>query len=223
MTWCRSIPPKPGARSARLRVYESLAAIDRPVDMVEVFRNSAALPGIAREADRYRRKGAVGSAGRAQRRSVARLAEGCAESRHEPLPPRSSCSARFGSPSEAGFSLANGAFFMRCCTLPSFEPAQRILWRLHRTTSPSTMGSTSKRVRRTGGAEGRAEAAKFKWRSTVEVDQRTVAPPSRALRRAPSKAQEKVHLRRRPPRGVRRRGHSATPVEIVLQPGSQAA
>jgi predicted CoA-binding protein len=36
--------------SSGLWVYESLAAIDRPVDMVEVFRNSAALPGIACEA-----------------------------------------------------------------------------------------------------------------------------------------------------------------------------
>jgi uncharacterized protein len=33
-----------------LRVYEFLAAIDRPADMVEVFRNSAALPAIACEA-----------------------------------------------------------------------------------------------------------------------------------------------------------------------------
>ena len=32
------------------RAQAALAAIDRPVDMVEVFRNSAALPGIAREA-----------------------------------------------------------------------------------------------------------------------------------------------------------------------------
>jgi uncharacterized protein len=43
-------PTEAGSEIRGLRVYESLAAIDRPVDMVEVFRNSAALPGIAREA-----------------------------------------------------------------------------------------------------------------------------------------------------------------------------
>src|SRR5271155_5924693 len=43
-------PTEAGSEIRGLRVYESLAAIDRPVDMVEVFRNSAALPGIALEA-----------------------------------------------------------------------------------------------------------------------------------------------------------------------------
>ena len=45
------VNPTPGLEEIRgLKVYPSLASIDRPVDMVEVFRNSAALPGIAREA-----------------------------------------------------------------------------------------------------------------------------------------------------------------------------
>ena len=43
-------PTEAGSEIRGLRVYESLAAIHRPVDMVQVFRNSAALPGIAREA-----------------------------------------------------------------------------------------------------------------------------------------------------------------------------
>src|SRR4026207_860701 len=46
-------PVNPGGAGGEirgLRVYESLAAIDRPVDMVQVFRTSDALPGIAREA-----------------------------------------------------------------------------------------------------------------------------------------------------------------------------
>src|SRR4029450_7762054 len=43
-------PNETGGEIRGLPVYESLAAIDRPVDMVQVFRSSAALPGIAREA-----------------------------------------------------------------------------------------------------------------------------------------------------------------------------
>src|SRR5262245_30328654 len=43
-------PNEAGGQIRGLRVYESLAAIDRPVDMVQVFRSSDALPGIAREA-----------------------------------------------------------------------------------------------------------------------------------------------------------------------------
>src|ERR1700735_3470452 len=43
-------PTEAGTEIRGLRVYESLAAIDRPGDMVEVFRTSAALPGLAREA-----------------------------------------------------------------------------------------------------------------------------------------------------------------------------
>ena len=43
-------PNEAGGEIRGLRVYESLAAIERPVDMVQVFRNSDALPEIAREA-----------------------------------------------------------------------------------------------------------------------------------------------------------------------------
>lgn len=43
-------PNEAGREIRGLRVYASLAAIDRPVDMVQVFRSSDALPGIAREA-----------------------------------------------------------------------------------------------------------------------------------------------------------------------------
>lgn len=43
-------PNEAGREIRGLRVYESLAAIDRPVDMVQVFRSSEALLGIAREA-----------------------------------------------------------------------------------------------------------------------------------------------------------------------------
>jgi predicted CoA-binding protein len=43
-------PHEAGGEIRGLRVYESLAAIDRPVDMVQVFRSSEALLGITREA-----------------------------------------------------------------------------------------------------------------------------------------------------------------------------
>ena len=43
-------PKEAGNEIRGLKVYESLAAIDQPVDMVEVFRASEALPGIAQEA-----------------------------------------------------------------------------------------------------------------------------------------------------------------------------
>jgi predicted CoA-binding protein len=43
-------PNEAGGEIRGLRVYESLAAIDRPVDMVQVFRSSDALLAIAREA-----------------------------------------------------------------------------------------------------------------------------------------------------------------------------
>ncbi len=43
-------PNEAGGEIRGLPVYESLSAIDRPVDMVQVFRSSDALPGIAREA-----------------------------------------------------------------------------------------------------------------------------------------------------------------------------
>ena len=45
------VNPQPGLEEIRgLRVFPSLAAIDRPVDMVQVFRRPEDLPGIAREA-----------------------------------------------------------------------------------------------------------------------------------------------------------------------------
>ena len=47
------IPVNPGLAGQEIRglkVYPSLAAIDRPVDMVEVFRNARELPRIAQEA-----------------------------------------------------------------------------------------------------------------------------------------------------------------------------
>ncbi len=43
-------PKEAGNEIRGLKVVESLGAIDEPVDMVEVFRASAALPGIAQEA-----------------------------------------------------------------------------------------------------------------------------------------------------------------------------
>lgn len=45
------VNPRPGLEEIRgIKVYPSLAAIDRPVDMVEVFRRPEDLPGIAEEA-----------------------------------------------------------------------------------------------------------------------------------------------------------------------------
>ena len=45
------INPRPGLRDIRgMRVYPDLASIDRPVDMVEVFRKSEDLYGIAEQA-----------------------------------------------------------------------------------------------------------------------------------------------------------------------------
>ena len=45
------VNPRPGLSEIRgLKVYPSLSAIDRPVDMVEVFRKSEDLYGIAEEA-----------------------------------------------------------------------------------------------------------------------------------------------------------------------------
>ena len=51
------INPRPGLEEIRgLKVYPSLAAIDRPVDMVEVFRAPKIYWDIAREAMPSRRK-----------------------------------------------------------------------------------------------------------------------------------------------------------------------
>ena len=45
------INPRPGLTEIRgIKVFPNLAAIDRPVDMVEVFRKPDDLPGIAAEA-----------------------------------------------------------------------------------------------------------------------------------------------------------------------------
>ena len=47
------IPVNPGMEDGAIRglqVYPTLASIDQPVDMVEVFRRAEELPGIAREA-----------------------------------------------------------------------------------------------------------------------------------------------------------------------------
>ena len=45
------VNPKPGIKEIRnLKVYPNLSAIDRPVDMVEVFRKSEDLYGIAEDA-----------------------------------------------------------------------------------------------------------------------------------------------------------------------------
>ena len=45
------INPRPGLEEIRgLKVYPNLAAIDRPVDMVEVFRRPEDLYGVAEEA-----------------------------------------------------------------------------------------------------------------------------------------------------------------------------
>lgn len=43
-------PKAAGSEIRGLKVYASLAEIDQPVDMVQVFRSSDALPGVAREA-----------------------------------------------------------------------------------------------------------------------------------------------------------------------------
>ena len=43
-------PQQAGNEIRGLRVYESLAAIDQPVDMVQVFRASSALLGVAQQA-----------------------------------------------------------------------------------------------------------------------------------------------------------------------------
>ena len=47
----KPVNPKQAGNEIRgLKVFESLEAVDEPVDMVQVFRASQALPGIAQEA-----------------------------------------------------------------------------------------------------------------------------------------------------------------------------
>jgi len=43
-------PVEAGNKIRGMKVYGSLTQIDEPIDMVQVFRTSAALPGIAQEA-----------------------------------------------------------------------------------------------------------------------------------------------------------------------------
>jgi len=43
-------PSEAGNEIRGLRVYPTLTSIDQPIDMVQVFRSSDALPGIAQEA-----------------------------------------------------------------------------------------------------------------------------------------------------------------------------
>jgi predicted CoA-binding protein len=52
-TGYKMLPVNPGLAGQEIRglkVYPSLEAIDRPVDMIEVFRNASELPRIAQEA-----------------------------------------------------------------------------------------------------------------------------------------------------------------------------
>lgn len=47
----KPVNPREAGNTIRgLKVYESLATVDEPIDMVQVFRASSALPGIAQEA-----------------------------------------------------------------------------------------------------------------------------------------------------------------------------
>ena len=69
------INPRPGLEEIRgLKVYPSLAAIDRTVDMVEVFRKPEDLYGIAEEAIAIGAKGLWGQIG-VINHDAARLAE----------------------------------------------------------------------------------------------------------------------------------------------------
>ena len=69
------INPRPGLTEIRgLKVYPNLASIDRPVDMVEVFRKPEDLLGIAKEAIAIRAKVLWGQIG-VRNDEAARLAE----------------------------------------------------------------------------------------------------------------------------------------------------
>ena len=69
------VNPRPGLEDIRgLKVYASLAEIDRPVDMVDVFRKPEDLPEIARPGRRNRRQRPVGQIG-VVNHDAARLAE----------------------------------------------------------------------------------------------------------------------------------------------------
>ena len=69
------INPRPGLKEIRgLKVYPSLDAVDRPVDMVEVFRRPEDLYGVAEEAIAIRAKVLWGQIGVVDH-EAARLAE----------------------------------------------------------------------------------------------------------------------------------------------------
>ena len=69
------INPRPGLEDIRgLKVFPSLAAVDRPVDMVDVFRKPEDLPGVAREAIKIGAKVLWGQIG-VGNHEAARLAE----------------------------------------------------------------------------------------------------------------------------------------------------
>ena len=70
------VNPRPGLEEIRgLKVYPSLADVDRPVDMVEVFRKPEDLYGVAEEAIAIRAKVLWGQIGVVDHKA-ARLAEG---------------------------------------------------------------------------------------------------------------------------------------------------
>ena len=60
-------PKEAGGEIRGLPVFESLQAIDRPIDMVQVFRTSDALLGVAKDAIDVGAKVLVGTDRRAQR------------------------------------------------------------------------------------------------------------------------------------------------------------
>ena len=86
----RVIPVNPGRGRARRswarRVYASLDEIPDRVDMVDIFRTSAAVPADRRGRDRHRRQGGVDAARHPQRRGGRGGRSGRPRRHHEPLP-----------------------------------------------------------------------------------------------------------------------------------------
>ena len=69
------INPRPGLEDIRgLKVYPSLKAVDRPIDMVDVFRRAEDLPEVAEEAIAARAKVLWGQIG-VKNKEAARMAE----------------------------------------------------------------------------------------------------------------------------------------------------
>lgn len=69
------VNPRPDVEEIRgIKVYNSLAEIDRPVDMVQVFRRAEDLPGVAQEAVDIGAKVLWGQIG-VQHADAARIAE----------------------------------------------------------------------------------------------------------------------------------------------------